>query len=303
MRAIRAGHTYSVITAIAAPATLVFTATAGTTVANMGDRIEGPLGVETAFHAEVPEAPFARVTLVHHGRTIASGRGQVAYSGSLDAGVYRVEVYYPGRDVPWIVSNPIYAGPPTNGPPGPRNVVPRPPPLRLVPLPAPSGWTIEHSGTSSGVCLAGPPAPPPGGCRFAFVLGGGEPAGQYAALVSSLDDELRHQGYDRVQFTISADRPMRFDVQIRLPGGGSDGRRWRRSIYVDQTPRPLVLPLDTFEPVGRPTSTRPVVAHLNAVLFVVDTMNTPPGARGTITVANAALGVGSVAPPAPTSGR
>ena len=68
-------------------------------------------------------------------------------------------------------------------------------------------------------------------------------------------------------------------------------RRWRRSIYLDQTPRTVVASLQEFDPVEPYTSQRPVVSPVQTLLVVVDTVNTLPGTAGTIWISNVALSV------------
>jgi hypothetical protein len=64
-------------------------------------------------------------------------------------------------------------------------------------------------------------------------------------------------------------------VQLRLP----DGRRWQRSVYVDETPREITIPMSEMTSVtgGR---RRMHLERADALLFVVDTVNTSPGAAG-----------------------
>ena len=50
-------------------------------------------------------------------------------------------------------------------------------------------------------------------------------------------------------FTGRADRPVRVSVQLRLLGGGR--QRWRRSVYLDDTPRPVTVASADFD-AGRP---------------------------------------------------
>jgi hypothetical protein len=88
---------------------------------------------------------------------------------------------------------------------------------------------------------------------------------------------------------------MRLSVQIRLHGTGD--QRWRQSVYLDETPRSVRLRLQDFEPVGRTTSRRPIVVPLQALLFVVDTVNTKPGTSGQVSIANLTLGVNRLEPP------
>src|SRR5262249_29144165 len=157
----------------------------------------------------------------------------------------------------------------------------------LVDLPGADGWNVEHDPASTGTA-----ATDGGSVAFHFTLGAGRPAGQFAAAVTSLDAERQSEGFDRVGFTVRADRPMRVSVQLRLPAG-KDGQRWRQSVYVDSMSRTLVLNLRDFLPV-EPTSQRPIVAHVKTVLFVVDTLNTSPGSSGTVFLSNVTLGVGDV---------
>jgi hypothetical protein len=79
---------------------------------------------------------------------------------------------------------------------------------------------------------------------------------------------------------------MRLSVQVRVPGG-ADGQRWQRSVYVDSTPREVVVDLADMQPVDRRTALRPVSARVQSILLVVDTVNTRPGTSGEITILNA----------------
>ena len=126
--------------------------------------------------------------------------------------------------------------------------------------------------------------------RFAFRLGPGAPAGQYAALTSNLSID---GGVDRVNFTARADRPMRLVMEVRLPGPKSS--RWRRSFFVDATPRPYSILVRDLEPVDGPTSLRPIAARLQAVLVVANTLNTATGTEGVVWLTGMQLGVGDPA--------
>ena len=101
-------------------------------------------------------------------------------------------------------------------------------------------------------------------------------------------------GVDRIEFVAHAKTPMRVSVQIRLPGGPG-GHRWRRSVYLDETPRTFSLPLRDFESAERQTTLRPNVARVQTVLFVVDTLNAMPGNEGTIWIFDPKVGVGGEA--------
>ena len=91
--------------------------------------------------------------------------------------------------------------------------------------------------------------------------------------------------FDGVRFVARADRPMRVSVQVRLLGG----QRWRRSVYVDATARPIAVALQEFEPAEANSVLRPTAARIRSLLFVIDTLNAAPGTRGTLTLESIAL--------------
>ena len=74
---------------------------------------------------------------------------------------------------------------------------------------------------------------------------------------------------------------MRLSVQLREPGAG-EGKRWQRSVYLDSTPRNVTVFVDDSRPPGEATGAPPIVAALDSLLLVVDTINTPPGSKGTV---------------------
>ena len=293
LQAIAAGHSFSVVRALATPATLEFSAAAGSTTAQMGDRLPAGEGI-AAFQARVAEAPGARAVLLRDGRQVAAGSGELHYESDLP-GVYRVEVFFPGASVPWIASNPIVVegggadrtGRGRGGSDGRAGAAPAP--EREGPI-VPIGdlaWVVERDPRSSG--SVGREA---GRLEFQYALTTGAPQGQYAALVAPMTLDV---GVREIAFVGQASQPMRVSVQARLPGG-RDGQRWRRSVYLDETARPIVLRLEDFEPVETPTSRRPVAVPLQSLLFVVDTLNAKPGARGTIWLSDLTVRVETSAP-------
>jgi hypothetical protein len=264
------------------PASLEFSATVGGSIVRMGDT--APPGSPAVFQARVPEAPGARVAMVCNGVEVSSGRGSAVYRTSAPASC-RVEVYYPGRAMPWMVSNAITLAEPAAPAPAPLAAGPR---AELTNLTEIGRWAIERDATSTGtVAIDGQDL------RFSFALGEGKPAGQYAAMSAALDGS---QSYDRVELTARADQPMRVWIQVRLPVG-KDGLRWERSIYLDSTPRTISVPIQRFTPVDKPSSLQPVAVHLRSLLLVVDTVNSRPGRRGTVWLS--AIGLAK----ATTSGR
>ena len=227
---IRAGHFYTAIDAIAGPASFKFTAHSGSHTAREGDVLEvaGPVDLEASTNAP----PGSTLVLMENGRIAREVAGpHLRYTAHSAPAVFRVEVRVPlppgGPRVPWIVSNPIYAGGPEEqravfGPP-PANTV-----LALIQPGRNAAYHIEHDARSE--ATVSPTSRPAGASLvFAYALGGGPSAGQFTALVF---DTTGHAlgGSDRISFRASSDRPMRCSIQVRQPGADRDGARWQRSI-------------------------------------------------------------------------
>ena len=51
----------------------------------------------------------------------------------------------------------------------------------------------------------------------------------------------------------------------------------------------VTIPLTKFRPIGVTSSVQPPLAQVQFLLFVVDTLNTLPGSRGNITIAEVAF--------------
>jgi hypothetical protein len=285
LEAIVSGRSFSVVRALAWPASFEFSAVARDQVVGMGGRLttDAVRAAGVRFEASVPEAPGARLTLWRDGVQIATGQGDLGHTSATgESGVYRVEVSFPGATVPWIVSNPIVVGD-AAGTGRPGTAAPAGEPAEWYEVSsAADGWVTEKDPTSSASH-----ATDGGGVSLDYSLGSGEPRGQYAALVASVNVPA---GVDRVSFIGRADRPTRVSVQVRLTGG-QEGRRWRHSVYLDPTPQPITIRLQDFEPAEDSTSRRPVVAPIQSLLFVLDTVNSAPGAGGRVWFTGVRLGV------------
>lgn len=255
--ALRSGRTYSAVSAIASPAVLQVTTSA------------------SQLEASVAGAPQAIVSVLNQGREVASGSGR-AVAGLTSPGLYRVEVRWPDRQVPWIMSAPVFVPPAAAVP----VVAPEEPvPTQDIALATTGPWTVEHhQGTTASQTATG------ASHTFVFTFNDRD-AGQFAALTHALDPA---QAFEEIRLTVRADRPRRFSVQVRLPGSG-DGERWVRSVYADQTPRDIRVRLEDFEPADRPTSRRPVAARLQSLLFVVDEPHTARGTSGRLEISRVSL--------------
>ena len=277
--AIRAGHVFSSIDALGAPAWMSLTAVSGTAQAIAGEILRPAGQVELRVATNAPDT--ARIVLLKHGEPMTSATGQsLTYSVSPERAVYRTEVYLPGAAgepaVPWIVSNPVYVGFESD-PPAPI----RPPPSEFASQYdnglAPDS-TVETSPRSV-AALDIVPGTSGTELSLRWGLGGTMAESPHAALVKPAGPAL--SGYDRLIFTARADRPMRLSVQLRVPTPG-DGERWHRSIHIDETPREVTVFFDDVRPAGVTAQRRLPVKDVRDVLFVVDTVNAKPGTSGQI---------------------
>lgn len=262
--AIREGAFYTTIDALAGPAALRIVVNGG----------------RLTVEAQAPDN--ARITLFRNGVPVANAQG-ARLEHDADAAVYRVEIALPDSPgtptVPWMVSNPIYLPrePPALSPPDPGPVVHT---ATAVYDGGPArDWKIEKSpasdaainviGTLTGSQLL-----------LRFAVSGTSGDSPYAAFVMPATSAIAT--YDRLMFTARADRPMRLSVQLRA--AGDDGERWRRSVYLDQTPRTIDLPFANFRSVSGTSTGQPELSNVNAVLFVVDTVNTKVGSNGQVEI-------------------
>jgi hypothetical protein len=266
--AIEQGRVYSTVDALAGPAALSFSA-------------DGKI-----LRVVVQAPPDATTVLLKDGRETASGdAGMLEYDAAKEPGVYRVEVRLPGAPghppVPWIITNAIYVGRPatTEAALDP----PRPPKeLRIQYGDGDAAdWEVEQGLRSAGaidrLAAIG------GGMQvgFRFALGGTRSESPYAAMVMPAGPDIAR--FDRLIFTARASRPMRMSVQLRAPGGTA-GQRWHRSVVLDPEPREITVFFDDMIPRGITTARRPVLADVQSVLFVIDTVNADTGSNGQVTI-------------------
>jgi hypothetical protein len=269
--AIRAGHLHTVVDAWAAPAAFEFSAHGGEETAGEGDAFSGGGPVVIRVRSNAPL--YSSVILYRDGREVHRVDRQSLVYATDKPGTYRAEVRLAeGRSrprVPWIVSNAIVVGQ------GPRSAEParETPAVETVEAIAPEAWNVEREGRSGGEVR-----PTANGVTLRFRLGRGAPSGQYSAVAAPVSIP---GGADAVAFDVMAERPMRVSLQLRAPGG-TDGERWRRSIYADRSSRLVVVPLAEMTAAGPTRTPLPRRDAVTNLLFVVDTVNTAPGTAGEI---------------------
>ena len=282
--AIRNGRVYSVIDALATPGSLTFTATSGSGVARMGETL--PIDGDVLLHASASAPPGTTLVLLRDGQRVHEVTdGPLETNGGKDPAEYRIEAYTAnapgGPPVPWIVSNPIYAGLAARS-----ETISAPEPQSRIPARTDEATREGGPGDTSNVeavplpdsrarTFAGDPA-----INWQFALSPGPPAGQFAAVAIPVSTGLAQ--FDRVRFRVSASAPMRVWVQLRAPVGNTE--RWGRTFYADTESRIVDVAFATFAAIGVTSSPQAPVDRVDSLLFVVDTLNTLPGRSGSLTI-------------------
>ncbi|HET9702677.1 MAG TPA: CehA/McbA family metallohydrolase [Vicinamibacterales bacterium] len=290
VRAIQGGRLYTVIDALATPGRLSFTATSGAAAALMGDEL--PITGDVLLRASAQAPPGTTLVLLKNGQRVHEVTdGILETNGGQDTAAYRVEAYTSdgpgGPSIPWMVSNPIYAGFSRSAP------VPAVETPAVYRIPARLGETAAEHGEKDTSRFERPPVIDPRSRRLAgepplawtFELAGGTPAGQFAAIAMPISGGLTD--FERVRFTVSSAAPIRAWVQLRAPTGDLD--RWGMTFYADHQPRVVELPLRAFRPIGHTSSEQPPLDQITSLLFVVDTLNTRPDTRGSLMISDVAF--------------
>ena len=248
------------------------------------------------LHARATDIAGARLRLLRDGREIGAGDTAAALviEQPADPATYRVEVSLPRAPgqppVPWLVSNAIYVG----RLPALRWSEPAPAewPGQRVPLytdGAGDGWTIEHSARADGR-VSVVKAADGTQLNLRFALGGSRADSPFVALVRPV--AALAAGADALLFEARASRPMRVSAQLRAGDATPAGRRWTRSVFLDETLRRLALPFRDFLPAGHDAQL--AAGAIESVLFVIDGVNTALGQSGQVWLDN--VGLGSAAP-------
>jgi hypothetical protein len=287
MQAMRDGHLYTTVDAWASPPSFEFTAENGTRKAQAGDFL--PPGGPVSLHVR-SNAPAGFVTMLWRGsQPLAqdSRERDLTVPAGSDPAVYRVEVRDSSRPMgpAWIISNPIYvraADARDEPPPAP----PQRAQLSLFDGRTTAGWTREYDPASLTAIdavqmTAGPEL------RVRYGLAGGSPVGQFSG--AAVETSHGVADYDRLAFTIRAERPMRVSVQVRAEVAEAPPERWQRSIFVAGGDSDKTIPFDDMRPVGATHTARAVPADVRAIMFIVDTTNSKPGASGRIWLKNIRL--------------
>ncbi len=257
----------------------------------MGDIVPYGAGITLRAGGAMPSGALVR--LIHDGRVIEERPGAVVRE-NVEPGVYRVEVFVPGWEPPWVLSNPIYvfddltasrrraqaAWP--DEPPPPRPV--------LVIDTFEDGSSFDA--IADAASFAEQPAFDPhggvdrgGAARLTFHLA--EPSTDrphpFSALVRAADQDL--SGYTGLVLRIRADGEYRIWAQVRdeNPASMDEGTEsWFASVRASPEWRTVALPFARLRSINRNTDGRLDLARVRAIVFVLDAAAVKPGTRGTI---------------------
>ena len=268
--AIRAGHVHAVLDALAAPAFFEFAGKGGGVAAIEGDRLPGTEPFLLRVRSNPPAGGW--IVLFRDGVEVHRAKARdLVYAGDRP-GAYRAEVWIPARRgegfMPWIVGNPIYVG----GRERQAEAVPvdmSGPVVRLDP--ADALWGVERDARSPAELERSAD-----GVGLRFTLTDAADVVPFAALDATTTIPPGSTG---IAFRGRADRPMRLSVQIRVVTAG-EGKRWQRSIYLDERDRDIVIPFAEMTAAGALASGPPDVANVRTILWVADTVNTDRGSSG-----------------------
>ena len=273
---LRSGRTFTAIDALAGPVRFRFEALAGNRTVAMGERLES---AAVELRAAVAGPPDAEIVLLRNGEPVARSGTTLRYHAPTGVATYRVEVYVGGAPgfppMPWIVSNPIYVGPP----PPVRTFAARVPTASLLLKrdDTVASWQIEHDPESS----AGVERED-GGLVFTYRLADVPHPSTSAAAVYAVDPGAL-AGFDGLAFEARANRPMRLSVQLRA-GAKSGQPRWRRSFFADVVSQSITVAFDELAPVEPHLSDHPDLERIDAVLIVMDMTHGIPGSGGRLTL-------------------
>lgn len=284
---VREGRVVSRLTALASEGDVEFVARSQDRSATVGEFLSPGDAIAVTARADLPVG--GRLRLVCDGAIVCEAPAGESLSQTWQGGApaaCRLEAGWDadGRFARWLVTNPIYfraADPPKASPLSVTGAVTLRETDTLGDPARGATWIAEHDPAST-ADLSHQGAGLDQRITLSYRLGAGARAGQYAAVGTPDVEALASRTH--LAFVVRADRPMRVSVQVREPVAGGDGQRWRRSIYVDDTPREVTIALDDMRPVPPLTAPHPTPAALRSLLFVVDTENTPTGQSGTLTI-------------------
>lgn len=289
LKAIRGGQLYTAMDAWASPPAFEFSASNGSGVAHEGEHLTH--GGAVSLHVRSNAPPDYLTTVWRDNQTLTeSDQRELRFDApSWGEAAYWVTIRDPRRpsSPPWLIANPVHVGAlPAAQAPAPLRASASGASLSLFDGHSTAGWTRENdSGSLSTIdtvqMVAGMEL------RLRYGLTGGSATGQYAG--AAVETTHGVADFERVAFTIRAEHPMRISIQVRAEVPNAPPERWQRSIYVDATDNERSVQFDDMRPVGITHTQRAIAKDIRAIMFIVDTTNSKPGASGRIWFKNVRL--------------
>jgi len=194
-------------------------------------------------------------------------------------GVYRCEISPhsgPGRDLPWILANPIFIDRSRN-PEKPESITPR----RILAM---SGnyFQIEKNPLSQAAMQVDDQASNQPVIRFTYVLRQESPAERNFWTALAHRENLDFSKYQGFVFEARGSRPMRFWLQFRN-GEGRLESAFQHSFLVGENWQQIAIPFARFHRLYGPEAT-PDLEKISAFFFTIDNGNSFSGTRGEISL-------------------
>jgi hypothetical protein len=179
--------------------------------------------------------------------------------------------------VPWVLTNPIFAGGA---------------PVSATPSFVPSReWVINSECAPGDGCGIEKHDKSEGGMeavhdgnstRFLlhYALLGAPEDSPWVAMGVPAGKEIAN--FTRLAFRARTERPMRIWVQLATTLPDQNQQYWRRSVYLDDTLREIVIPFEEMLPLPASAPRVAPLARIITIMFVVDTLHTPLGSSGNI---------------------
>ena len=289
-----AGRAYMSIDALAPAGEFFYSAELDGARWTMGEIVPFGPGLQLRAGGRLPAA--ALVSLVRDGQRLAQSSAPLEWAVT-EPGVYRVEVWLPGHDYPWILSNPIYVFDDETAARRRRQALPPPDPSAL-----PGDSTIDdfddgttfalaHDASTRASVRREPASGPDGSAslRMDFAIGGDESVSPYAALGDRSGRDL--SGHSGLVLSIRGDDVYRLWIQVR------DGNRafeegtewWQASIKVSTDWTRVAVPFDRLRSGAAGSDGHLDLANVLGVFLILDVGGVPPGTIGTIWVSHLGL--------------
>ena len=281
LSSIRQGRVYTAIDALAEPGRFRFEIESVTGATEPGRVVSVADSRTVVLEADLPQGGELR--LFKDGSLIAqTTRPSLRFQTGNQSATYRAEVVISptpnSLGIPWILSNPIYVGAPS------ETEIDQP----VVETTGTSfalftdesdvqAWKVEHEETSL-VAIDSTPSVDGRELALRYALSSAE-SNPFAALVREGVFDLNR--FNVIRFLVRGDAAQRLSVQLRDSKAGGDVR-WVRSVYVDTEPREVSIRLQDMLPVAESSPWPPQAGEPVALMFVVDTLNTFPATSGVL---------------------